>query len=407
MADKLALHGGAPVRTAPWPTWPIWDSTEEDALLGVLRSGRWGCLMGDQVKTFGAAFAADCGAAHGIPVSSGTVALQLALQAAGIQAGDEVILPPYTFVATASAIIACNAVPVFADIDPETYCLDPVRAEAAITPKTRAIIAVHLGGQVADTDALRALCDRHSLILIEDASHAHGSRDLKNRPAGSLGDLACFSFQASKNLNSGEGGIVLTHSERLATHVWALANCGRTPESWDGDPVLGGNYRMTEWQGAILNAQRTRWLKQLPRRNANGKYLTELLQSIPGISGLKDTGLNAYHLYGFRYEEAVWGMPRSVFLEALRAEGMSIAPGYASPLYDWPVFAQKAFGPMSASVAGYTDAHTHRANCPVNEDVAYKSGGWLPQSVLLAERTDLDQIAEALEKVWKNREALK
>jgi dTDP-4-amino-4,6-dideoxygalactose transaminase len=407
MASKLALHGGTPTRTAPWPTWPVWGEAEEEVLLRVLRSGRWGCLGGSEVNNFGEAFAAACDAGFGVPVSCGTVALQLALLAAGIQAGDEVILPPYTFVATASAIIACNAVPVFADIDPQTYCLDSACAEVAITQKTRAIIAVHLGGQMADMDALRAICQRHNLVLIEDASHAHGSRDLQGRAAGSLGDLACFSFQASKNLNAGEGGIVLTNNERLATKVWAQANCGRLPDSWDSAPILGGNHRMTEWQGAILNAQRTRWPDQLARRDANGKYLTGLLESIPGVCALRDTGRNAYHLFCFRYDDTAWGIPREGFLAALRAEGIPAAPGYAAPLYDWPVFTQKAFGPMAASAAGYADAETHRKRCPVNEQVAHRSGGWLQQSVLLSERADMEQIADAIKKLWAHREALK
>jgi dTDP-4-amino-4,6-dideoxygalactose transaminase len=407
MSDKLALHGGAPVRSAPWPNWPIWDETDEAALLDVLRSGRWGCLAGDAVRTFGESFASACEARHAVPVSSGTVALQLALLAAGIQAGDEVILPPYTFVATASAIVACNAVPVFADIDPETFCLDPARAEAAVTEKTRAIIAVHLGGQMADMDALRAICCRHGLMLIEDASHAHGSRDLEDRPAGSLGDLACFSFQASKNLNSGEGGIVLTQDETLATAVWALANCGRTPEGWGGGPLLGGNFRMTEWQGTILSTQLARWPAQLARRDENGKCLARLLERIPGFCGLRDTGLNAYHLFCFRYDEALWGVARGRFLEALRAEGVPAGPGYASPLYDWPVFAQKAFGPMSASSAGYADADVHRKGCPVNERIAHGGGGWLPQNVLLAPKGEMEQVARAVEKLWTHRKALR
>jgi len=196
MPLKLALLGGTPIRTEPFTSWPIFGKAEEKRLLRTLRSGKWGRLHGSEVAEFENRFAALHGCQHGIAVVNGTVSLRIALQAAGIRAEDEVIIPPYTFFSTASAVIEANAVPVFADIDLNTFNLDPRAVEAAITPRTKAIIPVHFAGQPADMQAIMAIARKHKLVVIEDAAHAHGAR-YQNRPAGSLGDIASFSFQSS------------------------------------------------------------------------------------------------------------------------------------------------------------------------------------------------------------------
>ena len=231
MTRKLAISGGDPIFTTPQHNWPVFGVPEEEALLGVLRSGKWGCLDGgDAVETFERRFAAAHSARHAIAVFNGTVALRIALMAAGVQAGDEVLVPPYTFLATATSVVECNATPVFVDIDPETYNMDPQRIESAITSRTRAIIPVYLGGQPADMDAIMAIADRHGLMVIEDAAHAHGSI-YKNRSVGSLGHMSCFSFQSSKNMSSGEGGIILTNDDRLADCL-PFDSQLRTPRRW-------------------------------------------------------------------------------------------------------------------------------------------------------------------------------
>src|SRR5438034_8031261 len=228
MRQNLALLGGKPIRSRPFTLWPIFGKVEEKRLLRALRSGNWGRLDGDEVAEFEERFAAMHGCKHGIAVVNGTVSLRIALQAAGIRAEDEVIIPPYTFFSTASAVIEANAVPVFSDIDLDTFNLDPKAVAAAITPRTRAIIPVHFAGQPADMDAIMALARKHKLVVIEDAAHAHGA-SYRNRPAGSLGDLASFSFQSSKNLTAGEGGIITTNNDALARACRSIHNCGRVP----------------------------------------------------------------------------------------------------------------------------------------------------------------------------------
>ena len=405
MATTLALLGGQALYPQSWPSWPIFDEREEEALLRALRSGHWGRLTGPEVAAFEEEFASFQECRHGVATPCGTTAIRLALLAAGIQAGDEVIVPPYTFVATLGAVIQCNAVPVFVDIHPDSYCLDPVRVEEAITPRTRMILPVHLGGMPAEMDALVSIAQQHGLTVIEDASHAHGSV-YKGRKVGGIGHLGCFSFQASKNLNCGEGGIVVTNDDTLAARVRAESNWGAGS---DGE-ILGSNFRMTEFQGALLRAQLTRLPEQIQQRDDNGKLLDALLAQVPGIRPLPRAELgcdiNAYHLYVLRYDEAVWEIPRALFLKAMNAEGIPIAPGYATPLYDWPVFAQKHFGPWSASVAGYADPATHRSHCPVMERVSHHEGCWIKQSVLLAPPDDVALIATAAQKIWKYRKHL-
>ena len=224
----LALLGGPRVRTAPFTTWPIFGEAEEARLLRTLRSGNWGRLDGQEVAEFEQRFAAMHGCRHGIGVVNGTVSLRIALMAAGIRAEDEVIVPPYTFISTASAVIEANAIPVFADIDLNTFNLDPAAVEAAITSRTRAIIPVHFAGQPADMAAIMAIAEAHGLTVIEDAAHAHGA-SYRGRPAGSLGHLASFSFQSSKNLTAGEGGIIITNDDALAESCRSIQNCGRVP----------------------------------------------------------------------------------------------------------------------------------------------------------------------------------
>src|SRR5262245_21446298 len=205
MSTTLSLFGGTPVRTRSFPAWPVTGAGEEERLIRALRSGKWGRLDGREVEEFERRFAALQGTRFCIGVVNGTVSLRLALLAADLPAASEVIVPPYTFLATASAVIEANMVPVFADVETETFNLSPGAVEAAITPRTRAIIAVHLGGQPADMDALLAIARRHDLVLIEDAAQAHGAAN-RGRPVGTLGHAGSFSFQSSKNLTCGEGG---------------------------------------------------------------------------------------------------------------------------------------------------------------------------------------------------------
>ena len=351
----LALFGGTPVRSRPFPSWPIFGDEEEARLLRTLRSGKWGRLHGQEVSEFEQRFASMHGCAHGIAVVNGTVSLRIALMAAGIRAEDEVIVPPYTFISTASAVVEANAIPVFADVDLNTFNLDPAAVESAITPRTRAIIPVHFAGQPADMDAIVEIARARNLVVIEDAAHAHGA-SYHGRPAGSLGDLASFSFQSSKNLTAGEGGIITTNDDRLAESCRSIQNCGRVAGGvWYEHHVIAGNYRLGEFQGAVLNGQLDRLEEQARTRDANGRYLASRIASLPGLHPQARSAActrHSYHLFMLRIDAAVFGAPRAAVLKALEAEGIPCGAGYGFSLPQQPLFRNKAFGPYLSGRVG-------------------------------------------------------
>ena len=405
--DTLALDGGTPVRSAPFPSWPVWDEREEQALLAVLRSGTWGAHSGTNVKEFGERFAAFQQAAHAVCVTNGTAALETALRAVGVGPLDEVIIPPYTFVATATAVLAIGAVPVFCDILPDTYLIDAADAERCITSRTRAIVAVHIAGQPADLDAVGDVARRHGLKVVEDAAQAHGAA-WRGRRIGAIGDAGSFSFQSSKNLNSGEGGIILTDDRQVAEHAWQLANVGRIPAgAWYQHEGMGFNLRLTEFQGAMLLSQLERVPEQFERREANARYLDAALSEIPGITPQardeRVTG-HAHHLYVLRYDpQEFGGRDRDWFLRALRAEGVPCSAGYTTPLYrmnavigerrKWAEIARAAGRPVSVPESPEAEA------LPVTERACGVEGVWLTQNVLLADESDMAQIAGAVAKI--------
>ena len=254
--SKLAINGGTPVRTEPFPKWPVWDQNEIDGLANVIKSGKWGSLHGNLVSEFEGKYAKMHDAKYGICVGSGTVGLRIALMAAGIGGeGEEVIVPAYTFIATASAVIEANATPVFVDIDSDTYNIDPEKIEAAITPKTRAIMPVHFGGRPADMDRILEIAQKHNLVVIEDAAQAWGS-SWKGTGVGAIGLAGAFSFQSSKNITCAEGGIILSNDDEFAKFARSHANCGRSEDGqWYEHCYWGSNVRLTEFQGAVLMAQ--------------------------------------------------------------------------------------------------------------------------------------------------------
>ncbi len=402
----LALFGGAPIRTRPFPSWPVFGAAEEDRLLGTLRSGEWGRLDGHEVEEFERRFAAMHGCRHGVAVANGTVSLRIALLAAGIQAEAEVIVPPYTFLSTASAVVEANAVPIFADIDLDTFNLDPAAVEAAITARTRAIIPVHFAGQPADVDALQRLADAHGLVIIEDAAHAHGASH-GNRAVGSLGRLASFSFQSSKNLTAGEGGMITTNDDALAAACRSIQNCGRVDGGiWYEHHVISGNYRLGEFQGAVLNCQLDRLEDQTAARDANGTYLARRLQSLPGVFPQRRSAActrHAYHLFMLRLDPMEFGASRNAVLSALEAEGIPCSAGYGFSLPAQPLFRNKAFGPYLAGVRERLDYR--QARCP-NSDLVCTQSIWLEHAMLLGTRDDMDDIAAAFEKIHRHRDQL-
>ncbi|MEM1586011.1 MAG: DegT/DnrJ/EryC1/StrS family aminotransferase [Candidatus Bathyarchaeia archaeon] len=406
---KLALLGGEPVRKKPFPRWPFFDDREAEALLSVLKSGFWG-VGGQRKREFEERFAAYQHAKHGIAVVNGTAALEISLRALGIGCGDEVIVPAYTFMATAIAVLYVNAVPIFADIDPETYTIDPKSVESMISDKTKAIIPVHIGGRPADMDSLISIAKREDLHIVEDACQAWGA-EWRGRRVGAIGNIGAFSFQSSKNITSGEGGIIVTNDGDLYVKAWSLHNCGRLPDkAWYEHYLPGSNYRMTEFQAAILLAQMERFDEQTERRVENAKYLSSRLSKIDGVKTLKEderVTRNPYHLYIFRIDPEVFsGIPKSVIANALQAEGIPVSVGYSKPLYKEAYLEYFKRCPLSCHhYARHVDYS--KVSLPATERACYYEGLWIPHYVLLGSREDIDDVAHAIEKIRENVHELK
>ena len=421
--SQLALNGGKQVRTAPWPQWPIFDKEDEHLLLDVLHSGNWwrhsygeGVELAedeDAPKSMVARFQRDFARAHdctyGICAANGTVTMEIGLRAMGIKPGDEVIVPAYTYVATATAVLMVGAIPIFVDIDPHTYNMDPIRVEEAITPHTTAIIPVHFGGQPCDMDALNNLARKHNLKILEDAAHAHGS-SYNGRKCGTLGDMGSFSFQLSKNMTAGEGGVITTndtdYAETCEMLVWAGRKRGHP---WYQHFVLASNARMTEFQGALLLGQLRRLPDQNARRTANTRLLDDLLGGIEGIEPLvtlPTTTSHSHHIYMFRYEsEAFAGLDKHRFVSALQAEGITgVFAGYTMPLYKNPLFTEKNFfgGSWPLDTWDHSrqlDYEAFEERCPVSERACATEAVWIPQTMLLAGEEAMRDIAQAIQKI--------
>ena len=399
--DRPALLGGKPACDFQWSRWPISDETEARGLMEVLHSGNW--WFGDQVKEFEAKFAEFQGADHAVTCTNGTTALEMALRAIGVVPGDEVIVPAYTFIATASAVVTVGAVPVFADIDPATLCIDPTDVERKLTSRTRAIVPVHVSGVCADMKRLNAIGSARGVTIMEDAAHAWGSR-VSGSGAGTLSSCGTFSFQVTKNLTAGEGGILVSNDAGIAELCRSYTHCGRTPGSaWYDHDVLGSNLRMTEFQAAIMLAQLTRAESQLQRRAVVAQRIDEALTGLAGVTRLAPTpemDRRSYHMYIFRVDESVLGVSRDRVIEALVAEGVPASAGWYRPIYRNKVFQNAHIGPphgIRAPLAGLGVDYREVA-CPVCEQVC-QDAIWVPQHVLLADDAQTESLTLALVKV--------
>lgn len=405
--SKLALMGGAPTKTKPFPAWPIFDENERQALMQVLESRVWWRTPGTQTLQFERDFAAFHQAKHGIAITNGTHAIEVALAAAGIGPGDEVIVPDATFVATASAVLFAGALPVLVDIEADSYCLDPDAAEAAITPRTKAMIAVHMGGRIADMDRLMALAHKHDLILLEDCAHAHGSA-WKGQPAGTFGLGGTFSFQSSKTMTAGEGGMILTNDDDFERLARSTHDCGRMPGKWFYDHfVYGSNYRMTEWQGAVLSAQLERLEDQVNTRHRNGRLLDELLAGVEGITPQSHDNItrNGHYAYIFHYDAAAFGGVDTLrFTEAMKAEGVPIQAAYP-PLHKLDVFTSGAYKSRLCAEQANEDHAFLRQPFPNSHREAYETI-WLPQYTLLGDEADMREIVQAVCKIQQQAREL-
>jgi dTDP-4-amino-4,6-dideoxygalactose transaminase len=411
MSD-LAILGGTPVRQKPFSPWPQYRPSDVERLVRQVESRHWGGfpLPGPVSGRFAAEFAEMHGAKYGLCVANGTIALVVALQAAGIAFGDEVIVPAYTWDGTATAVLFVGGVPVFADVDPDTYCLDPQSVRSAITPRTKAVLPVHLAMRFADMDALRQIASDHGLVIIEDCAHAHGGA-WKGQGAGSMGEIGCFSFQESKLMTAGEGGICITSRLDYFEAMQTVVNCGRASLTDQfGIRKLGSNYRMTELQACLLVGQ----LEMLPalreKRSRYAVLLSERLSAIPGVRPLPpqpEMTSETFYTYLFQYRPVPGPAPsRDLFVAALDKEGIPCDGRFYEPVHRSDLFyatpencPQLTFGreqPMD-----YTTVQ-----CPVSERAAYSEAVWLPQFLLIGDESDVEDVARAVTKVVAHREEL-
>jgi L-glutamine:scyllo-inosose aminotransferase len=411
----LAIFGGTPVRKTPFFAWPEFDETEKEYLLNVLESREWGGYPYPTKLTeeFQKKFAEYHDAHFGIACANGSVSLETALRACKIKAGDEVIVPALTWIATASAPVHVNAVPVFVDVDEHNYCMNPEAVEAAITDKTRAVIPVHLGCSVADMDRILEIAAKHGLVVIEDCAHAHGAK-WRWKGVGSWGDFGSFSFQSSKLMTSGEGGIIITSNEEYAERCMSLINCGRKEPPYDGfeNWMLGWNNRLSNLQVAILMAQLERLPANTLKRAEMFGYFNDLLhKECAGLTVVGDdpriTTRAVYHVV-MRFDERFFkGVHRDRFLEALRAEGIDLDGAFYLPVYQSPLFnARSDEWPMLKERYGEGVLQCSTIKCEVAERAAYHETVWMHYPYLMGTRKDVEDIVEAIVKVQKHCEEL-
>ncbi len=391
---KLAILGGEPITRKRFIQYPVFDQRELTALQEVLESRVWGGYH-PKVKEFEGIFAEFHDSRYGVTAANGTVTLEAALLALGIGKGDEVIVPPISFVATATAVLRVGATPVFVDIDPKTFNIDPAQIREAISRRTRAMAPVHFGGQPVDMDALTEIAERHEIAIIEDCAHAHGA-EWRGKKVGSFGDFGSFSFQATKNLTAGEGGILTTNSKNLEAIVRSICNQGRRDGGdWYEHVRLGTNYRITGWQAAILLTQFSRLTEQIKRRNENARILNEHLDgmgliSLPYVD--RRVTCHSFYLYLIRLNlEQIPGLTKEEFVEALEAEGIPCSKGYPHPLYEQKVF---------------SDYKHIKHDCPEAENFC-EDTFWLSHETMLTEAENLEDVIMAFEKVTGMAASLK
>jgi 3-amino-5-hydroxybenzoate synthase len=407
----LAIKGGPKAKTKAFPLWPHYDEEEEKVLQEVLHSRQWWRTPGSKTLEFERAFAAYHQAKFGIAVTNGTHALEVALSALEIGFGDEVIVPDFTFVATASAVLSTGGIPVLVDVEDSTYCIDPGQVEAAITDRTAAIIAVHMAGHPADLDRLSEIAAGHNIPLIEDSAHAHGS-EWKERKIGTFGIAGTFSFQASKLMTAGEGGMIITNDEAYEEKARSVHDCGRLPGRWFYHHYnYGSNYRLPEWQGAILTVQLKRLQAQGAKRFAHTRLLDDMLRSVEGITPQRLDGRcthNGHYAYIFHYDrEAFAGLSRDGFIEALKTEGIPEQASYP-PLHALDLFRSGAY---AGRLLPEDDRSKRRMDevlargFPVTEKAAYETV-WIPHFAFLGDEQDVREIAEAIQKIQRHASEL-
>ena len=393
--SELALFGGNPVRKKPFPVWPRITAGQKEQLLNTLESDSLG-IGSDAIKAFEDQFAEFQDAKYCIATSSGTNALWVALKAGGVSAGDEVIIPPYTFIATASAVLMANAVPVFVDIDPETFNIDPVLIEKAITERTKVIMPVHIAGNPADMDRINDIAKKYNIIVIEDAAQAHGA-EWDGVKVGALASGGIFSFQSSKNMNSGEGGAIISNDDTFMNSCFAYYNCGRQRgREWYEHQIIGGNHRINAMAASLLLPQLQSVEDDMVIRDKNRKKLDRALNSegLVTIGSYEKATRVANHLYLLKYKADYFNdVPREKFFDAMRAEGVNTYAGYN------PLYREKVFDNQDDDFPWLKDIDYAGISCAETELIADYQSVWLTQNHLLGNDRDTQDIINAFEKV--------
>ncbi len=411
---NLAINGGTALRTEPWPAWPPYTEREKELLLTVLESQNWGGYPSPnfQARNFAREFAAYHGAKFGICAFNGTVTLEIALRAAGLKTGDEVIVPATSWIATAACAVYLNAVPVFVDIRPDNFTIDHTKIEAAITEKTKAIIPVHLGSSIADMDAILEIAKKHDLIVIEDCAHAHGAK-WRGKSVGSMGHFGSFSFQSSKLMTSGEGGIIITNDKTFEEKCQSLVNCGRKEPGYDSfeGQLFGWNYRIGEFQAAVLRAQLEKLDERTKLRAENAAHLSEQLEKIDGIGVVKydeRTTQPTHYQYIFTYDKnAFGGVHRDKFLQAALAEGLNMDGDFYLPMFANPIFPAKT-SEWPALAERYGEGiDKDSADTPVAWEFATETGVWIHYGMFMGTKKDAEDIAAIIRKIQDNAEELR
>ncbi|MHA2394332.1 MAG: DegT/DnrJ/EryC1/StrS family aminotransferase [Promethearchaeota archaeon] len=386
------------------PQWPIYNEEEINTLISVVKSGNWWCgapggHAGENVWSFQEEFAKLHEAEQCIAVSNGTVAIEAVLMALNIGLGDEVVVSDYTFVASASAVIATNAIPIFCDINPETLVMDVEKIETLITKRTKAIIAVHLGGNPVEMDALLDVADEHNLLIVEDCAHAHGSK-FKGKKVGNWGHAGTFSFQASKVITSGEGGAIICNSDDLADKIYSYIDCGRRKNDYFYNHyIYGTNYRMGEFQAAILRSQLKKFPELHKLRNKNARYFSKKLNEIDGITVMKltpGTEECGYYVYPILFEpDKFSGITKEEFYNKLNKCGIPTDDCYP-PLHRLHCFKNIELKKgVDYSTANWGGEKTSDKNFPIVSDIFSRSIEF-PHEILLTSKDELNSIVEVI-----------
>jgi len=407
MSDLAAL-GGTPIRTEPYPDWPVYDERDIQAVTDVIKSGRWGGYPypGPQTAEFARRFAEMQGGGYAVLMANGTVTMEVALRAMNIGWRDEVLVPAYTFQATAAAVMSAGAIPVIVDVDDQTYCMDPKAALSAITPQTKAIIPVHLGAEMADMDAIMDLANQNNLVVIEDCAHAHGAK-WRGKGAGTIGHFGSFSLQSSKTLTTGEGGVLLCRTPELADRTASLIDCGRPHDKAEKIYTMGANYRMTELQAALGNVGLERFPEQAKQREAMAAYMDEALSEVPGIRILKRDARHttrSFYQYVFAIDLEVFKVNNAVICYALDKEGIPCDVEYEA-MHHYHLF-QPKLSKLAVPSAFPDRFDFSKMSFPVAERASEVEAVWLEESVFRAGQSGVDDVIRALHKILDNRDKL-